>query len=633
MDEPTALPSSTTSEKDGNQHNALQTRSSVAVIEVHQIGINKAASTQRTVTSAAGTEQLTALQRKTPTSDARNNDAERASPRDSATSRHLDGGWAWVIMMAALLTHMLTFGLTYAMVGVFHVELLAEFGRSDSETAWTGSTLLGTMLFVGPISSILVGKFGARAIAIAGGVLSGTGLALSALAPSLDYLFFTYGALTGFGFGLSYLPCIVMVGRFFEKRRSVATGFVVAGSGIGTFVFSPTVQIIIDRLGWRHGFLALGTMELALCLCGATYRPSLIPERPSSAEYQRRLLELEEDHKKDVEDWGVNDMEGRESLFSLGSFLTLGSSNNVPGGGTSKNVSVVDFTASKSTSKRESALSFVPGKDLEPMSLRIDEPEDTCAAEETRTLTEILPYTAAMDIFSHRIQSATTIAVPESVHAESRCARFISPFYKIFLLLKNRFLVLFALSNFVLCIGYQLPYVYFKSFALQLGVGADEWSFILSVMGITDMLGRIFVGFVFDRILGKHRRMIGYVTSCVLAGMMLCIVPLASNYLSLSIIASLFALIAGSTDSLTPALLVAFVGLDTLGYSFGLVIEMQGAGFFVGPPIAGALYGVFGDYAAVFCTGGMAFMFAGLIMLLEPCLGGKVNLSKCRRSS
>jgi len=48
---------------------------------------------------------------------------------------------------------------------------------------------------------------------------------------------------TGVGFGLMYLPSIVMVGYYFDKRRALATGIAVCGSGIGSFVFAPLTEV------------------------------------------------------------------------------------------------------------------------------------------------------------------------------------------------------------------------------------------------------------------------------------------------------------------------------------------------------------------------------------------------------
>ncbi len=83
----------------------------------------------------------------------------------------------------------------------------------------------------------------------------------------------------GLGLGMSYLPCIVMLGKFFERRRAFAAGIAASGSGLGTFIFAPFDQFLLAALGWRHSFIVLGCVELILCLCGATYLESKIPVR------------------------------------------------------------------------------------------------------------------------------------------------------------------------------------------------------------------------------------------------------------------------------------------------------------------------------------------------------------------
>lgn len=67
----------------------------------------------------------------------------------SPGEQHLDRKWAWVVMVSALMTHILTFGVAYASVGALYVEFLNEFGKSESATALTGSIMIGTMLCSG----------------------------------------------------------------------------------------------------------------------------------------------------------------------------------------------------------------------------------------------------------------------------------------------------------------------------------------------------------------------------------------------------------------------------------------------------------------------------------------------------
>ena len=59
-----------------------------------------------------------------------------------------------------------------------------------------GTTLFSSFI-LGPLASILVGKFGARAVAVSGGLFASSGLILSAFAKELAHLYFTFGFLTG----------------------------------------------------------------------------------------------------------------------------------------------------------------------------------------------------------------------------------------------------------------------------------------------------------------------------------------------------------------------------------------------------------------------------------------------------
>ena len=43
---------------------------------------------------------------------------------------------------------------------------------------------------------------------------------------------------SGLGFGLIYLPAIVSVSMYFEKKRAFATGIAVCGSGLGIWVMT-----------------------------------------------------------------------------------------------------------------------------------------------------------------------------------------------------------------------------------------------------------------------------------------------------------------------------------------------------------------------------------------------------------
>ena len=70
-----------------------------------------------------------------------------------------------------------------------------------------------------------------------------------------------------------YLPAIVMVGFYFEKRRAFATGVAVCGSGIGAFVFAPLCEKLLSVYDWKGATWIIAAICLNGVVMGALFRP------------------------------------------------------------------------------------------------------------------------------------------------------------------------------------------------------------------------------------------------------------------------------------------------------------------------------------------------------------------------
>lgn len=68
------------------------------------------------------------------------------------------------------------------------------------------------------------------------------------------------------------MAAVVIVAYYFDKRRSFATGLSVCGSGIGTFIFAPLTQFLIDEYGWRGTTLIMAGVFLNMTVCGMLMR-------------------------------------------------------------------------------------------------------------------------------------------------------------------------------------------------------------------------------------------------------------------------------------------------------------------------------------------------------------------------
>ncbi|CAB4004502.1 monocarboxylate transporter 10-like [Paramuricea clavata] len=142
------------------------------------------------------------------------------------------------------------------------------------------------LFFFCPLSSLLTERYGARVVTMTGGILMSVGLLVSSYAQQLNILYITYGVIFGFGSALAYLPTLVMVGQYFEKRRSLATGIATCGSNTGALSLAIVQEVVLNKHGWRNVFRFNSGFALVVIMCGVIFRP-LIPvptrERPMVA--------------------------------------------------------------------------------------------------------------------------------------------------------------------------------------------------------------------------------------------------------------------------------------------------------------------------------------------------------------
>ncbi|TDG97632.1 hypothetical protein EPR50_G00209860 [Perca flavescens] len=206
--------------------------------------------------------------------------------RRSGAGSPPDGRWGWVIVGCCFMVMVCTRAVTRC-ISIFFVEFQAYFGADYSATAWIHSLVDCTTMLCAPLGSLVGNRWSCRVAVMLGGLLSSAGLLLSSFSSSLETLYLTMGVLTGLGFALCYTPAISMVGCYFGRGQALAYGVAMSGSGIGTFVLAPAVQLLIERYSWRGALLVLSGVVANLCVCGALLRPITarqVEEEPADGE-------------------------------------------------------------------------------------------------------------------------------------------------------------------------------------------------------------------------------------------------------------------------------------------------------------------------------------------------------------
>jgi len=177
-----------------------------------------------------------------------------------------------------------------------------------------------------------------------------------------------------------------------------------------------------------------------------------------------------------------------------------------------------------------------------------------------------------------------------------------------------KFLLICASNTFGF-LGFYVPFVYLPSLAdSQLDISSEQGALLLSVVGISNTLGRIVSGWLSDFAFVDSL----FVVNCSLVLSALCvfIFPFVTSYGMLLTVGAFFGLSIAAYISLTSIVLVDLLGLEKLTSAFGLLTMFRGAASIVGPPIAGAVFEATSSLNISFYLAGSFLLAAAVASML-----------------
>jgi OFA family oxalate/formate antiporter-like MFS transporter len=173
----------------------------------------------------------------------------------------------WWRVVGALLMN-LSLGSLYAW-SIFVAPLEKQFGWNRAQTSWifTIAVFVFGMSFV--IAGRLQDKLGPFKISVIGSIGLSLGFILASFTNSLEWIFFTFGGVMGFGNGFGYATPIPVLSKWFPDKRGLAVGLAVAGYGGGSAILAFIGPPMLSALGWSGTFLWLGIGFFIATMIGA----------------------------------------------------------------------------------------------------------------------------------------------------------------------------------------------------------------------------------------------------------------------------------------------------------------------------------------------------------------------------
>ncbi|XP_015726941.1 monocarboxylate transporter 14 isoform X2 [Coturnix japonica] len=420
-----------------------------------------------------------------------------------------------------------------------------------------------------PFIGLFITMCGCRKTAIIGGILNALGWILSAYASDVHYLFLTFGVTAGIGSGMVYLPAVVMVGQYFQKRRALAQGLSTTGTGFGAFLMTALLKYLCKEFGWRNAMFIQGAICLNLCVCGALMRP-LSPSY-INAKYVVR-----------------SNSEGNQAKALSCSAETI-KSNGV----------LSEEPEKKEVTKNEDVLDDIKHIEIGGRS-RIGK-----------------------SMYGLRILKTVSQL---TVTVRKGFGIWYSSYFGAASLFTNRVFVAFIIWALFAYSSFVIPFIHLPEIVKQYSLSNQNNIFPLtSIIAIVHIFGKVILGIISDLpcISTWNVFLMANFTlvTCILT------LPLMQTYISLAVVCALIGFSSGYF-SLMPVVTEDLVGTKHLANAYGIIICANGISALLGPPFAGWIYDITHKYDFSFYICGSLYMVGILFLFMQPYIGKKQSQEK-----
>jgi len=179
--------------------------------------------------------------------------------------------YGWVIVGCALVTLLVTNGITISGMTIFDEALLGEFGWARGSLKFRDLLQFVLAGLLGPLAGALADRFGVKPLMLFGAALLAAILAAYSRVDGLTHMYALH-----VGIGLVLATCglvvaILLVSKWFVARRGTALGLTLVGTSLGGVFFPPLVAALVKSLGWRPSFLVLALFPLGLLVVIALF--------------------------------------------------------------------------------------------------------------------------------------------------------------------------------------------------------------------------------------------------------------------------------------------------------------------------------------------------------------------------
>ncbi|XP_058814198.1 uncharacterized protein LOC131678139 [Topomyia yanbarensis] len=183
-----------------------------------------------------------------------------------------DGGWGWMIVLAAGCSNLCTFPVLQQF-GMLFRDRMNELSISSSEITTFINTNAALMSIVGLMNGPIFRRFTFRQVAFFGASLVTLGLVLTTISDSFISYMITFSFLYGSGIGITASANSLALNTYFKKKRRYATGFSWTATALGPVVAPHIITYLLPRYGVNGTVLIFAGIAMNAVVCSLLLQP------------------------------------------------------------------------------------------------------------------------------------------------------------------------------------------------------------------------------------------------------------------------------------------------------------------------------------------------------------------------
>jgi MFS family permease len=175
-------------------------------------------------------------------------------------------GW-WVVLVAAVGLFLGPIPISVFSFAVFLKPLIHEF-HSTRGAVSLAFTVFGTMTALTlPFAGRIIDRYGPRRVILVSSFLASmVFLSANLCSGKIWQLYLFYAACSIASCGVAPVSYCNVISHWFDRRRGMALGFIMAGLGSGAVVIPSAAHSVVAKYGWRAAFGCSGAVMLLISL-------------------------------------------------------------------------------------------------------------------------------------------------------------------------------------------------------------------------------------------------------------------------------------------------------------------------------------------------------------------------------